>query len=218
MERRAECGRCHAALTEDAAAYHCANDCTFCPTCYRRARFECPNCSGELVRRPRRTAARAHRPVPPADPSITIRIAGPGDLDVLSLLFDAYRCFYEHASDLPASKAFLGERIARGESTVFIAEAQGRAVGFVQMYPMFSSVSLGRVYVLNDLFVAPDARQRGVGAALLAFARRWSEQQGTRYLTLSTAVDNPAQRLYEACGWVLDREFLYYELPLLSAD
>jgi ribosomal protein S18 acetylase RimI-like enzyme len=95
-----------------------------------------------------------------------------------------------------------------------VADQGGVAVGFVQLYPLFSSVSLGPIYVLNDLFVDPKARGQGAGGRLLEAARAYGEHAGAHYLELSTAVDNPAQRLYEAWGWVLDREFLYYELML----
>ena len=144
----------------------------------------------------------------------TIRRAGRSDLAALTPLFDAYRQFYEQPPDLPASGRFLSDRLERDESVVFVAERAGRAVGFVQLYPIFSSVSLGRVYVLNDLFVAPEVRRTGVGAALLDTSRQWAEGEGAHYLELSTAVDNPAQHLYEACGWRPDREFLHYELAL----
>jgi GNAT superfamily N-acetyltransferase len=79
---------------------------------------------------------------------------------------------------------------------------------------LFSSVSLGPIYVLNDLFVDPSARRQGVAAQLLEAARKFGEGTGAHYLELSTAVDNPAQRLYEAGDWTLDREFLHYELLL----
>ena len=132
----------------------------------------------------------------------------------MALLFDAYRQFYEQPSDVAAAEKFLGDRLDREESVAFIAEDGGKAVGFMQLYPLFSSISLGRVYVLNDLFVAPDARRKGVGVLLLATARSWGDREGAHYLELSTAVDNPAQHLYEAHGWVPDLEFLHYELPV----
>jgi len=216
MEYRQECGRCHALLSDDAAAYICSRECTFCANCYRKVRFTCPNCSTELVRRPRTGPTGNAPPAPARAPPrpTSVRRAGRGDLTAVAPLFDAYRQFYEQPSDLRASTRFLSHRLDRDESVVFVAEEGGRPVGFVQMYPLFSSISLGRVYVLNDLFVVPPARRNGVGAALLDFARRWAEAEKAHSLTLSTAADNPAQRLYESCGWTTDREFLYYELPL----
>ena len=216
MNYRRECGRCHTPLSDDASAYFCADESTFCPKCYRELRFVCPDCSGELVRRPRAgpTARLPRAPTGASPHPVSVRRAGRGDLAAVAPLFDAYRQFYEQPSDLRASTRFLAQRLERDESVVFVAEEDGRAVGFVQMYPLFTSISLGRVYVLNDLFVDPAARRSGVGATLLDFSRRWAEDEKAHYLTLSTAVDNPAQRLYEACGWKRDREFLYYELPL----
>lgn len=216
MEYRRECGRCLAALDGGSSAYICANECTFCPTCYRLLGFACPNCTGELVRRPRAGAFRraALPPPPPADPAVRVRRAGPGDLEAVAPLFDAYRQFYEQPSNRPASRRFLAERMSRDESVVFVAEREGVAVGFAQLYPLFTSITLGRAYLLNDLFVRPDYRRHGVGARLLEAARAYGREAGAHYLELSTAADNPAQRLYEACGWILDRGFLFYELPL----
>jgi len=216
MELRPECERCHIPLASDASAYICRHECTFCPTCYRQLRFVCPNCSEELVRRPRAgPAARPTRPAsPPSDPHVRVRRAGPQDARSLAPLFDAYRQFYEQPPDVRASEEFLSARLERGESIVFGAEEGGSPVGFMQLYPMFSSISLGRTYVLNDLFVPPAARRQGVAGLLLETAREWGEHEGAHYLELSTAVDNPAQRVYEAHGWVPDREFLHYERPL----
>jgi len=216
MEPRRECGRCHLGLAAEDPAYHCASECTFCPTCFRQLKFRCPNCSGELVRRPRSGPypGSTRRPIPPPDLRVTIRRAGREDLEALTPLFDAYRQFYEQPTDLPASRRFLSDRLSHDESVVLVAEENGLAVGFIQLYPLFSSISLGRTFILNDLFVRPAARRKGVGARLLEAARSYGDEAGAHYLELSTAVDNPAQRLYEACGWALDREFLYYELPL----
>ncbi|HYA54139.1 MAG TPA: GNAT family N-acetyltransferase [Thermoplasmata archaeon] len=216
MERRSECGRCGTSLGEDASAYVCAKDSTFCPTCYRRLRYLCPDCGGELVRRPKPGPAPsvAFGSLPPSDPRIVVRRAAHDEWEAIGPLFDAYRQFYEQPSDREASAQFLHDRLSRDESVVFVAELGGSLAGFLQLYPLFSSVSLGRVYLLNDLFVDPAYRRHGVGRRLLESAREFGESEGAHYLELSTAVDNPAQRLYEACGWVGDREFLYYELPL----
>jgi GNAT superfamily N-acetyltransferase len=133
------------------------------------------------------------------------------DLDALIPLFDAYRRFYGQDSDLPGARAFLADRFKRGESVIFLAVVDGAIVGFTQLYPSFSSVSMRRLWVLNDLFVTPDARKSGAGRALLERAERWAAETGAKGLTLSTQVTNlGAQRLYEACGWTKDDEFLHY--------
>jgi len=133
------------------------------------------------------------------------------DLDALVPLFDGYRRFYREGSDVVGARAFLADRIKRGESVIFLAVVDGGIVGFTQLYPLFSSVSLKRLWLLNDLFVAPDARKSGAGRALLERAERWARETGAKGLTLSTEVTNlAAQRLYEACGWTKDDEFVHY--------
>ena len=133
------------------------------------------------------------------------------DLDGLTPLFDAYRLFYGQASDLAGARAFLADRFKRGESVIFLAVVDGAIVGFTQLYPSYSSVSMKRLWVLNDLFVTPDARKSGAGRALLERAERWAAETGAKGLTLSTQITNRgAQRLYEACGWTKDDEFLHY--------
>jgi len=53
LEMRNECERCHATLTREGEACICVYECTFCPACSDAMRHVCPNCGGELVRRPR---------------------------------------------------------------------------------------------------------------------------------------------------------------------
>jgi GNAT superfamily N-acetyltransferase len=133
------------------------------------------------------------------------------DLDVLVPLFDGYRRFYEQPSDLAGARAYLAERIKRSESVIFLAVRDGTIVGFTQLYPSFSSVSMQRLWVLNDLFVAAEGRSSGAGRALLDRAERWAAETGAKGLTLSTQITNlAAQRLYEACGWSKDDEFVHY--------
>ena len=143
-----------------------------------------------------------------------VKRAGPGDLDAVAPLFDAYRQFYGQRSDLAAARAFLAERLARGESVIFVAVApQREALGFTQLYPSFSSVSLRRLWILNDLFVGPGVRRGGVGRRLLERAREWAVETEAKGLFLATAVTNTAaQALYESCGWRRDDEFQHYYL------
>ena len=147
----------------------------------------------------------------------TVREAGPADIDVVAPLFDAYRQFYEQPADRALARAFIADRLERGDSVIFLAERNGRALGFVQLYPLFSSTAARprRLWLLNDLFVAPEARGGGVGRALMARARRLAEETGACGLELATARANAvAQRLYESLGYRRDDQFLRYELGL----
>jgi GNAT superfamily N-acetyltransferase len=142
--------------------------------------------------------------------NLSIRQAVLTDLEALSVLFDGYRVFYGQESDVAAARDFLRARFEHGESTLFIALNGNTAVGFTQLYPSFSSVSLARIYILNDLFVHESARRKGAGAQLLAAAISFGKSVGAIRLALSTACDNiKAQALYEAEGWERDDDFFY---------
>ena len=90
-----------------------------------------------------------------------------------------------------------------------------KAIGFTQLYPSFSSISLARIYVLSDLFVASTVRKKGAGRKLLEAAVDFGRLVGAYQLTLETAKTNvTAQSLYEACGWTRDTEFYVYQITL----
>ena len=141
----------------------------------------------------------------------TIRQAVLADLSVVAPLFDSYRQFYGRSSDLGAAEAFLRERFSHGESIVFLAYAAGAPSGFTQLYPSFSSVSLARTFILNDLFVVASARRSGIASALLRAATDYARSLGAIRVTLNTDLQNTtAQAVYEAGGWKRDREFYVY--------
>lgn len=149
-------------------------------------------------------------------PRIDIFQAGAADVERIAPLFDAYRVFYALPTDIGAAWRFLRDRLARGESIVFYAaDSDGAAVGFVQLYPLFSSLALRRAYVLNDLYVAPAARRAGAARALLARAEGFARENDARYLALQTAAGNDAARsLYESAGYRRESAFEHYELAL----
>ncbi len=134
------------------------------------------------------------------------------DLDVLAELFDGYRQFYQQCSDIEQAKAFLRERMENQESVIFIAKNdKGEGLGFTQLYPTFSSVSMQKRWVLNDLFVAEKARKLGVASQLMRAAEGFAKASGAGGLSLSTAIDNSqARALYEKCGWHKVTKFCHY--------
>jgi GNAT superfamily N-acetyltransferase len=146
--------------------------------------------------------------------SITVRQATIHDLDLVAPLFDAYRQFYGQPADRERARRFLCERFQHHESVVLLAlDQEGEGMGFVQLYPLFSSVRAKRTYLLNDLFVAPDARRRGVAAALMHEAEAFARAIGAAGLSLTTAHTNePAQRLYESLGWKRDEQYREYAI------
>lgn len=141
--------------------------------------------------------------------------ATPDDVGAVAPLFDAYRQFYGKPADGEAARRFLFARLSKDESVLFMARVEGKVAGFVNLYPVFSSVNLTRQWILNDLFVAPEARKLGVGRALMERARQLAEATQANGLALETAIDNhAAQKLYESLGWKRDQEFYRYFLPV----
>lgn len=144
------------------------------------------------------------------------RLASLADLDALAKLMDAYRQFYEQPPDLARARAFLGERMARGECVVYAAlGGDGAIVGFTLLYPTFTSVGTARIFVLSDLFVAPAARSTRAGVALLEAAKAHARAAGALRLSLRTAHTNlRAQGVYERNGWKRDERFRQYDFAL----
>lgn len=138
------------------------------------------------------------------------------DLAELAVLFGAYLDFYQLPKPQEAVEQFLSQRLAQGDSTILLARSeQGAAQGFVQLYPIFSSLALKPAWLLNDLFVDPNARRGGVAKALMNAARDYAKAQGACGLQLETARDNFAgQALYEQLGYVRDEQFYTYWLAV----
>jgi ribosomal protein S18 acetylase RimI-like enzyme len=149
-------------------------------------------------------------------PDYQVRYASPEDLDLLAPLFDAYRVFYEQPSNVQIAENFLKERLQLRESVILLAISNsGEGLGFVQLYPFFSSVSAKRIWVLNDLFVAENARGTGVSRALMNAAKQHAQFTRAARITLSTAKTNRrAQALYESLGYVRDNDYLTYDLKV----
>lgn len=146
---------------------------------------------------------------------LVIRQATVADLDMLVPLFDGYRQFYRQPSEPDRIRKFLQDRFEHNQSVIFLALKDGEAIGFTQLYPSFSSGSLARIFILNDLFVNPGARQSGAGGALLQAAAEYGRRVGALRLELSTQVTNgTAQALYEKLGWKRNTEFYSYQLTL----
>lgn len=148
---------------------------------------------------------------------LIVRQAGPGDLEPLARLFDEYRIFYEQAADMEGARRFLEERLSRRESVVFLAAepVSGNLSGFTQLYPSFSSISMKRVWILNDLYVREEYRNQGAAKLLLEAAKSHARQTEAKGLELSTAMTNTrAQRLYEKSGYERDTGFYHYFLSL----
>lgn len=133
------------------------------------------------------------------------------DLDSLTELFDFYRLFYKQESDLNGARAFLEERLIKKESVIFITYDDGEPVGFTQLFPSFSSVSMQKSWVLNDLYVKETARRKGVATELINKAIGLAEETKAKGILLETGKENvKAQKLYETIGFTKDSNYYYY--------
>ena len=143
---------------------------------------------------------------------IIVKRAEFADLNEIAILFDAYRVFYKQQSDMEIALKFIKERFNNSESVIFYAKDEnGKYVGFTQLYPSFSSVSVQRTWVLNDLFVLVEMRSLGVGKKLLNKAKEFALVTKVKGIALETAASNTkAQKLYESIGYTRNSEFSYF--------
>jgi ribosomal protein S18 acetylase RimI-like enzyme len=140
-----------------------------------------------------------------------IREAVIEDIHLLAEIFDQYRIFYEKKSDIDSAKIFLGDRIKLGESKIFISMDDDVITGFVQLYPIFSSTQMKRLWLLNDLFVDPKFRGQGISKKLIEECKRHSVRTNASGLILETAKSNTiGNHLYPSVDFNLDQDHNYY--------
>jgi ribosomal protein S18 acetylase RimI-like enzyme len=138
--------------------------------------------------------------------------AGLEHLEQLTPLVDAYRQFYKQPSNLEAVHAYVKDRLTNNECVVFMAFEGEEPLGFTMLYHHWTTVALGHVWLLNDLFTKPEARRKGAGEALLEQAATFAKAEGAKRIWLRTAVDNfTAQALYEKVGYKRDEQFYRYD-------
>src|SRR5450830_658621 len=122
-----------------------------------------------------------------------IRLATPDDLPQLAALFNAYRVFYEQASDIRLTEQFVAERLNNKDSAILVAlNSEQKIIGFCQIYPRFCSVIAAKIGVLYDLFIEPSVRKSGAGKALMIASNEYAVEHGFARLDLTTAKTNLA--------------------------
>ena len=140
------------------------------------------------------------------------RKASVADLTQLASLFEAYRLFYKMPPDAVGAEAFIRNRLTQNDSEIFVADADGVLAGFVQLYPLFSSTRMKRLWLLNDLYVDQKFRGHGVSKLLIDASKSLCVETGACALMLETAKSNTiANQLYVATGFELDGSHNYYE-------
>ena len=144
---------------------------------------------------------------------MTVRNATLLDIEQLSQLFDGYRVFYRKNSDIDAAKKFLLERLEAKDSEIYVAQNDdNQLTGFVQLYPLFSSTRMKKLWLLNDLFVDAKYRGEGVSIALINAAKHLVIDTGACGLFLETEKSNHiGNNLYPKTGFKLNEVSNFYE-------
>jgi GNAT superfamily N-acetyltransferase len=139
-----------------------------------------------------------------------IKQASINHLDLLIPIFDGYRVFYRQESNYDEVRTFLKERLTKKDSVIYIAFINDVAVGFTQLYFLYSSVSMRPMYLLNDLYIDSNYRNKSIGTALINKAKALCKEKKYKGLVIQTEDTNPAQHLYEREGFVKDTDLMFF--------
>jgi ribosomal protein S18 acetylase RimI-like enzyme len=154
------------------------------------------------------------------DRPITIRAATAEDTPELVRLYVAYRLFYGELAAGGAALEFVRERIQRGAGEYFLAwdcpsfaitGTSSSPVAFMHLMPSTNTLAMRPIWILEDLYVEPAARNRGMATSLLRHAEAFARATGAERITLSTAHDNQAaQSIYKKLGYIREEHFWYF--------
>ena len=141
-----------------------------------------------------------------------IREAKISDIDNLSSLFNSYRMFYGKDSNLGVAKKFLESRIKLCDSKIYVSEVDLCLTGFVQLYPIFSSIRVSKYWLLNDLFVDANERGRGYSKHLINKAKDLVKDTSACGMMLETdKTNNIGNNLYPSQGFKKNIVSNFYE-------
>jgi GNAT superfamily N-acetyltransferase len=136
-------------------------------------------------------------------------------LDHVAFLFNQYRIFYRQPADLESAQKFIRERLQQQDAVILLAMENEQPVGYTQLFPSWSSVSMRRVWILNDLFVLSEKRNQGIAKALMNKAKDHAMSTNAVRMILATEVTNKiGQNLYESMGYRQFDDFYHYVLPI----
>lgn len=142
----------------------------------------------------------------------TFRKATIQDINQLTELFNSYRVFYRKEAAFEQAKEFLTERMNNNDAEIFVAENDKQLTGFVQLYPLFSSTRMKKLWLLNDLFVNPDFRSKGISIGLIEKAKELVKESNACGMFLETEKTNTiGNNLYPKTGFKLNEGSNFYE-------
>jgi len=143
---------------------------------------------------------------------IEIKEASIDQLKDLVSVFEAYRVWYRKEANSPQATKFLGDRIKNKESVIYLAMENDQVLGFTQLYPLFSSTRMKRLWLLNDLFVYPEHRGKGISKKLINAAKDLCRNTEGCAVMLETEMNNViGNKLYPATGFEMNTDHNFYE-------
>ena len=140
-----------------------------------------------------------------------VKIAGTGDIDEAVELIMEYRTFYGVESQSENEvKAFVQDRIKNNQSKIFIAFTDsGKAAGFIQLYPSYSTVSLKPQWVLNDFFVKKEFRGNGIGTQLMQSVKEYFKDKAKGFILVTDKENHTSKKFYDGNGWKTGEDDFY---------
>ncbi|MCD7948183.1 MAG: GNAT family N-acetyltransferase [Oscillospiraceae bacterium] len=145
---------------------------------------------------------------------MNIRFAEQNDVEQVAKLVAEYRAFYGIATqEIAKIVSFINERMDKNESIIFVAEDIETAtlLGFIQLYPSFSTVSLKPQWILNDFYVVTSQRKKGIGSALMASVVKFFEDKAKGFILVTGKNNHTAKYFYDKHGWSTgDYDFYTY--------
>jgi GNAT superfamily N-acetyltransferase len=143
--------------------------------------------------------------------AVTLRRARDGDAEAV------FAMLYALAEAVGEAEAFAStvEDIRRdgfGPAPLYetlIAELDGRLVGLLTLFPTYSTYKGRPCLHVNDLYVAPEARGRGVARRLMARVCRLARERGCCRVELKVLETNEARDFYESIGMGSTAEVAY---------
>lgn len=151
------------------------------------------------------------------DVALVIRLCEPEDAPrIVPLIQAQVAASGRPAPDPDALEELVHALLISRFSDFLLAEAGGRDLGVLQINYRLSTWDVAPYAVIEDFFLVPDLRGRGVGTRMLDYACARAEARGSRFIQTALRPDDmPARRLYEQFGFTAIRQDLWrHGLPL----
>jgi GNAT superfamily N-acetyltransferase len=141
-----------------------------------------------------------------------VRPLASADAPAWRALWEGYLDFYGEVLDPVVTDGTWQGLLAAEGMAGLAAELDGRVVGIAHVVDHASTWSLGGVSYLEDLYVDPEVRGRGVGRALIDAVVARARSHGLGTVHWITASDNPARSLYRRAA--KETDWVRYEVDL----